>query len=347
MIRQVRRPDFTPRAVALLAVVLMLVACASPRIQAPGPVIQAADFYLDWFITTDGLRQPYKKWAPAEAKPRAVIVALHGFNDYSNFFKVPGAWFADKGLISYAYDQRGFGDGPDRGLWAGNGAYARDLSDFVDLVRRTHPGLPVYVLGESFGGAVAMVAASGPRGPDVDGYILAAPAVWGRASMAWYERSALWLMAHTVPWMRLSGQGLNITPSDNIEMLRELGRDWRVIKRTRVGTIHGLVGMMDEASASAGRFKARALVLYGARDDIIPGDPTFDMVRRLPAINTPAQTFALYDGGYHMLLRDLKAEVVWQDILAWIDGAGGALPSGADAAGAKKMAGRGMPATGR
>ncbi len=294
----------------------------------PGPPVQAADFLDNWFVATDGIRLTYRTWAPAEAPPRAVLVALHGFNDYSNFFQAPGKWLADHGIQTYAYDQRGFGDSPDRGLWAGNGAYARDLADFVDLVRRRHPDLPVYVLGESFGGAVAMVAATGERRPNADGMILVAPAVWGRAAMAWYERAALWLAAHTVPWMRLSGQGLNIQPSDNIEMLRDLGRDWRVIKRTRVETIHGLVGMMDAALAAAPAFAERALILYGEKDEIIPGRPTFDMVRRLPAGAQRRQTFALYADGYHMLLRDLKAETVWCDVLAWIDGR--TLPSGAD-----------------
>ena len=228
--------------------------------------------------------------------------------------------------------QRGFGDGVRIGLWAGIEAYARDLADFTALVRRAHPGVPVYVLGDSMGGAVALVAGAGPAEtrPDADGMILAAPAVWGRAAMTWYERAALWTAAHTIPTFRLTAQGLDIQPSDNIDMLRALGRDWRVIKRTRVETIYGLVGLMDRALAVAPRFSEQALILYGAKDDIIPGRPTFEMVRRLPATVRDRQTFALYDGGYHMLLRDLNAETVWRDILAWIENAQAPLPSGAD-----------------
>ena len=48
------------------------------------------------------------------------------------------------------------------------------------------PRVPLYLLGESMGGAVAVVAMtgeSGTRPPDVDGVILAAPAVWGRSTM--------------------------------------------------------------------------------------------------------------------------------------------------------------------
>jgi alpha-beta hydrolase superfamily lysophospholipase len=338
----IRRALAGPALVLICLICGMLSACAVPVTYPAGPAATQPHFMMDWFVASDGIRMTVRSWKPA-GKPKAVIVALHGFNDYSNFFSAPGAWLAQRGVLSYAYDQRGFGDGVHRGLWAGTETYARDLADFVALVRRTHPTLPVYVLGESMGGAVAMVAATGAGGarPAVDGMILAAPAVWGRAAMAWYERSALWLAAHTVPTFRLTAQGLNIQPSDNIEMLRALGRDWRVIKRTRVETIHGLVGLMDQALAAAPGFSETALILYGGRDDIIPGQPTFEMVRNLPSAAQARQTFAIYDGGYHMLLRDLNAETVWRDILAWIENARtvppSPLPSGADKRGARAL----------
>lgn len=324
---------------------LLLAACAVPLIYPSGPRTEQPHFMMDWFVAADGIRMTTRTWVPETAKPKAVIVALHGFNDYSNFFDAPGTWLAARGVLSYAYDQRGFGDGARRGLWAGAATYARDLTDFVALVRRTHPGLPVYVLGESMGGAVAMVASTGAAGkaPDADGLILAAPAVWGRAAMAWYEKAALWLTAHTIPTFRLTAQGLNIQPSDNIAMLRALGRDDMIIKRTRAETVHGLVDLMDQALASAPRLEDKALILYGEKDEIIPGQPTFDMVRRLPADARSRQTFALYAGGYHMLLRDLGAETVWRDILAWITDAAAPLPSEADDRAARTLAAKRDP----
>jgi len=326
------------RRLTALGLCGLLAACAVPMTYPAGPPAAEPHFLMDWFVARDGIRMTVRSWRP-KGPARAVVVALHGFNDYSNFFQAPGAWLADRGVASYAYDQRGFGDGIGIGLWAGTDAYVRDLADFTALVRRTHPGVPVYVLGDSMGGAVALVAGAGPAEtrPKAEGMILAAPAVWGRAAMTWYERAALWTAAHTIPTFRLTAQGLNIQPSDNIDMLRALGRDWRVIKRTRVETIHGLVGLMDRALAAAPRFSERALILYGGKDDIIPGRPTLNMVRHLPAAARDRQTFALYDGGYHMLLRDLNAAVVWRDILAWIDNARAPLPSGADGRAARAL----------
>ena len=135
----------------------------------------------------------------------------------------------------------------NRGLWAGDTRMAEDLAAVVALLRARHPGLPVYLLGTSMGGAVAMRAMTLPQPPAVDGLILAAPAVWGWKAMNGLYATALRLAAHTVPARRLTGQGLAIRPSDNIEMLRALGRDPLVIKETRVDAVYGLVGLMDRA----------------------------------------------------------------------------------------------------
>src|SRR5262249_20861526 len=150
------------------------------------------------YITRDGERLGLMHWDAAT--PKAVIVGLHGMSDYSNAFAMPGPWWAAHGITTYAYDQRGFGRSLEPGIWPGSDLMRRDLEDFVDVVRARHPGLPVFVLGESMGGAVAMAAFASSTRPKADGIILVAPAVWGRKSMPFSYRLASWLMAHTARW---------------------------------------------------------------------------------------------------------------------------------------------------
>ena len=320
--------DRPPIVAAILA--LAVSACA-PGLVAPGPAIGEARLTGDAFIAADGANLPLRQWIPDERPARAIIIAVHGFNDYSNFFDDPGLYLAQKwGIASYAYDQRGFGGAPHRGRWAGVAGYTDDLIAFAGAVRRRHPGLPLYLLGESMGGAVIMIAMTGPGRPETDGIILAAPAVWGRATMPWYQRWSLWLGAHTVPWLTGTGQGLNIKPSDNIEMLIELGKDPLVIKKTRIDAIYGLANLMDAALEGSSRLDAPALILYGERDEIIPKKPTAMMLERLPGSTSGRQRAAIYQTGYHMLLRDLGASVPWKDIAAWTSDPTQPLPSGAD-----------------
>lgn len=316
------------RPLALAAVLLVVAACA-PRIEAAGPPIVEPALAAETFVAADGAKLPLRVWRP-DGEPSAVVLALHGFNDYSNAFAAVGAFLAGRGIALYAYDQRGFGATATRGLWPGIPTLTADLGTAAALLRRSHPAIPLYVLGESMGGAVAMVAMTGPQPPAVDGIVLAAPAVWGRDTMPWYQRAALFVASHTVPWLKVSGRGLGLKPSDNIEMLRALSRDPVVIKETRVDAIHGLADLMDAALAAAPRLNGQVLVLYGEKDEIIPREPSFRMLGSLPAAERRHQRAALYENGFHMLMRDLQAPTVWADLAAWLKAPHAPLPSGAD-----------------
>jgi acylglycerol lipase len=328
--------------IAVLALGLLLAACAGePSRDAATPPAAATPIEpgltdpsagQTFLIAADGTRLPLRVWAP-EGKPKAVVLALHGMNDYSNAFTGVGEAWAKAGIATYAYDQRGFGEAPQRGRWSGMGPMTDDVATASRLLRRRYPGVPLYLLGESMGGSVAIAAVTGAAGaprPDCDGIILAAPAVWGRDTMTVVERVALWTSYRLFPDMTLTGRGLHITPSDNIEMLRALSRDPLVIKATRVDAIEGLVDLMDAALAAAPAVDKPMLLLYGDRDELVPKESTQMWVGNLSYQARMTRKLAWYDHGYHMLLRDLEAPVVWRDIASWMDDHRAPLPSGAD-----------------
>jgi alpha-beta hydrolase superfamily lysophospholipase len=144
---------------------------------------------------------------------------------------------------------------------------------------------------------------------------------------AFYE-TVLWMSAHTLPGLTVTGRGLDIRPSDNVEMLKALGRDPLVIKETQIGTIYGLVELMDEAAASAPRIDVPVLLMYGAHDEIVPPIPVARALGDMRAAQVDV-TAACYAKGCHMLLRDLEREVVWKDIETWMANRAAELPSGA------------------
>ncbi|QKT03995.1 lysophospholipase [Ectothiorhodospiraceae bacterium 2226] len=287
--------------------------------------------HRDYAIMPDSYELPLATWRPQGA-PTAVVLALHGFNDYHNAFRNVGPHLAQYGAITYAYDQRGFGATATRGEWAGTEALVYDAQQMIGLLQVEYPDLPLFVMGESMGGAVLITTLSRADAPDVDGAILIAPAVWARTTMNPFQRAALWVVSRLLPEREVTGRGLSITPSDNIAMLREQGRDPLVIKQTRIDALNGIVTLMDEALASARKLKAPALILYGARDEIIPKRPTCHMIATLPRDPGPRWRLAYYPDGYHMLTRDLQGPVVLEDIGAWIGDPGSPLPSGQEAA---------------
>jgi acylglycerol lipase len=297
-------------------------ACAFAALAACAPVIAPRGldngtpaFEADAFVTRDGLHLPLRHWDADH--PKAVIVALHGMSDYSEAFDLPGPWLADRGISVYAYDQRGFGSAPDPGIWAGGDAMRADLDGAVEAARAKFPGLPVYVLGESMGGAVVLSSLATPHPPNVDGIILVAPAVWSREDMPLSYRAVLWLSAHTLPWLHVSGNGLHIQASDNIPMLRKLSHDPLFQHDSRTDQVYGLVNLMDAAYNAPEEFSdpPPILILYGAKDQVIPGKPTEEVVKALGA----RAEVKKYDDGYHMLLRDLDREKILIDLDDWVD----------------------------
>jgi len=322
------------RRLASLLIVAWLAACA-PVLAPRGPGPAEARFTEAAFITSDGLSLPLRRWLP-DAPPQAVVLALHGFNDYSKAFdKIPegatgtGPFLAAQGYAVYAYDQRGFGGAPNAGLWPGTDALIADAREGVAIIRRLHPGLAVYGLGESMGGAVWMATLAQAQTAPVDGLILAAPAVWARSTMPFYYRAGLWLGARLMPGLKPTGRGLGVQASDNIDLLRHNARDPLFIKKTRLDAIAGVTDLMDQALAATPQINVPTLYLYGRNDQVIPKQPT---LKALQAMSQPGREVnaAYYDKGWHIILRDKQAQTVLKDVAAFMAHPTAPLPSGAD-----------------
>ena len=297
----------------LVAVVLIgLVAACAPTVRPAGPPIAQTVLGPDVFVASDGTELPLQSWGDLE-NPDAVILALHGMGDYANAFMELGEQIGPKGIAIFAYDQRGFGRSPSRPFWAGAASMVNDASDVLTLLRARYPDKPVYLLGNSMGGAVAIITAA-TRGHLMDGLVLVAPAVWNRDMMPWYQTAPLSIISHSLPWLPLTGRGLDIWPSDNIEMLRRLSRDPYMMSSVRVDLIAGVADIMDLARLRAGDITVPTLLLSGEQDQVIPPEAVTALDEVLSAGNLPTYDRCLYPAGYHMLLRDLNGPVVIEDI---------------------------------
>lgn len=308
--------------VLLGALLLAVLGACAPVVRPAGEPVMTPAYADDALTMADGTQLALHAWLPPRP-PRAVILALHGYNDYGNAFDLPATRWAEKGIATYAYDQRGFGESTEPGLWPGTATLVADADAAIALIAQRHPGVPLVLLGESMGGAVAalIVAHDPPR--QLRAAVLVAPAVWGQDTMPWSYRASLWLLAHVFPGMELSGSGLEIWPSDNIPMLRALGQDPMVIKGSRADAVLGLVRLMDAGLASAGATQLPLLLVYGEQDQIVPRDA---MARYAGRLDGPVR-LATYPRGHHMLLRDLGRALPVDDIAAFVLDPEARLPS--------------------
>ena len=298
---------------------LILAGCAS---ETPplGNLNVTPHFEEHVLVARDGMRLPLREWDAEGGSPQAVIIALHGMSDYSNAFDMPGKAWAKRGITTLAIDQRGFGQAPNPGLWAGSDVMRSDLDDFAIAAHARYPGVKVFALGESMGGAVALSGLAAPFPPAVDGAVLVSPAVWSRADMPALYRVALFMVAHVTPGIILTnnaaGRVVKVVPSDNVPMLIALGKDPLFQKQTRADALYGLVNLMGEARTAPERLASPPPILYlhGEKDQIIPPEPAEATIKALGARADVRQ----YPNGYHMLLRDLEGAKVQEDVAAWI-----------------------------
>lgn len=293
-----------------------------PQVGFGGPRLEP-----DGFVSFDGARLGLTVW-PTPEEPRAVVAALHGMNDYANAFHIIAPALAQQGIATYAFDQRGYGRSPNRGVWAGQDLIKRDVVTFIGLLRARHPGAQLTLMGESMGGADAIVTMAEPDAPAVDRIVLLAPAVWGWSNQPIPYKTALWITAHLAgPKVMEPPEVLvrNIWPTDNRDELRAMGQDRWMVWGARNDTLYGMVDLMEQAWASTGKLKAPVLYCYGKHDPIIPARPSFQAAGRLKKTDRSAY----YAKGYHLLTRDLNGPNVIADVAAFINDPRAPLPSGA------------------
>jgi alpha-beta hydrolase superfamily lysophospholipase len=319
------------RALLVLFAALTLGACTplmvqragQPPLGFSGPRIEARDI-----ISFDGARLGLSEWDATTGAPWAVIVGVHGMNDYANAFHMAAPWWASQGVTTIAYDQRGFGRSPDRGVWAGDDLLVEDLRTVTALVRQKYPHAIIVVAGESLGGAVAAEAFASDRPPTADRLVLMSPAVWGWREQPLPYKTLLWFAANfTGPKVYTPPSWLtsHVMASDNRDELIAMGRDPLMIWGARSDTLYGLVTTMDKAADDVGKSNLPTFYLYGAHDQIIPKDAAFKAAARLK----PTDRSAYYAHGYHLMMRDKEGPIVWKDILAFIRDPSAPLPSGA------------------
>ncbi len=267
-------------------------------------------------IVRDGARLPLRRW-PTPMTPKGVVIALHGFSDYSAAFEQLGPWLATQGFDTFAYDQRGFGAAPHPGIWAGSDALVGDLMDAIEAVRRDieSAALPLYVLGESMGGSVAIIGATRMQEDGPDGLILAAPGLRNQLPFRPMWDALFWTAAHIAPSLTFSP-----TPDPDRQLVpastKRLQDDPLVIRDIRADYYYGVVQLADRASLAVGDVGVPTLMLHGGGDSLIRRVSICAAYDLLPS----SKTLLVYPAAPHLLLHWQRRDRVLNDIETWLKG---------------------------
>jgi alpha-beta hydrolase superfamily lysophospholipase len=249
-------------------------------------------------------------WRPT-AVTGAVIVGVHAFGDYHMAFAETAERLTREGHMVISYDQPGFGATDARGAYASDEAYRAHLAQVVDFARARSPGSPVIVMGESFGATVALSSAA--QGDiHVDGLILSGPGVRENvvAKPFWDGLLAALVFIFGSRPVRMGQASREMSEAAR----RRFDEDPLVMRDIRADTYSKVVGLADAASVAADRVSVPTLVLYGARDWLIPRRCIDALMRRLG----PFGKLRVYRDMPHLVLQAKRRAEVEQDILAYL-----------------------------
>ncbi|CAN0108817.1 unnamed protein product, partial [Chrysoparadoxa australica] len=249
----------------VLGLAFLLLSCG-PKYLPAGDAVRMPELTEDHLLLRDGAAVPVARW-PAGGVPQGVIIGLHSFGDFRLAFTDIAQPLTAAGFFVVAFDQRGFGGNTDHGRWAGADSLIADLGDAVAAVRKDHPGLPIFVLGESMGGGVALAAAGAGYLEDVDGLILAAPAVREDVTFRYAYNAFLWMASRLAPSYQVyNDRGASVhTPVAQ----ERLSSDPRIVRDVRIDTYWGLIQLADRASDMAPEITHPVLLLHGGADRVV------------------------------------------------------------------------------
>jgi acylglycerol lipase len=268
------------------------------------------------FTGARGLRIHWQAWEP-DGPRRAAIVLAHGAAEHVGRYGHLLERVLPAGYCVHALDHRGHGRSEgQRSVIDRLGHALADLDTFVDLVRGEHPDRPLFLLGHSMGGSLALSYALEHQ-EKLDGLILSSPAAkLGTATPV--ERALGKLLSAVAPSLGVldvDPDGISHDPAE-VEAYRTdpLVHHGKLPART-------VAELSREIETYPGRVEALTvplLAIHGSGDPITPPEGS-----RIVHDGASSQdkTLRMYDGLYHEMLNERAEDRarVLDDLMAWLD----------------------------
>lgn len=275
---------------------------------------------------SDGRRAPVRLY-PATVPQRGIILAFHGFGDSRDAWEVMAPALNRAGFLIVAPDVRGFGEFPAKGGWSTTDRMVADAVEEARWCQQRWPGQPLHLMGESMGGALALLTSTSLSTPRPDGLILLAPAIM-TIGEPWQTLLEGWNLI--TPQARLTGAHMpgHHVATANLRAMRRMFFDPLTRHGTNVHALRGLTHLMARALEQAPSVQIPTLLVWGDRDQFVPASATRRLIRQ-----APPSLFRLDElpRGYHLITREPQDRPA-RDIISWIERPDRFLPSGGDSA---------------
>jgi alpha-beta hydrolase superfamily lysophospholipase len=264
-------------------------------------------------IASDSVTIPYREWWRSDAK--AVIVYLHGQGDHSGPFTAMGDLLHEMGHNLYAGDHRGFGLSPaDRGDIATYDLFIADALTVVEHARAKNPGLPLFLLGLSMGGHLALRTAYRAHHL-IRGVIALSPGFKLRTAPSWLVVLKTVLSAIFTPKRCVeSAAGTVMTTRNQLHVDRSLQDEHYVTSFTGRFYVEA-VKSIRKAKRELTGITVPVLMMQAGDDFLICPE---ESRRFFDRIGHPDKEFRLLEGLCHNLVVEPEMPQITKEIASWI-----------------------------
>jgi acylglycerol lipase len=264
-----------------------------------------------------GLRgvELYWKGCLPSGEPTGVLLISHGLGEHSSRYGYVEDALVPDGWAVYGLDHRGHGrSGGRRAHLVRYDDWLADLDTFRRLVVTRHPGLPMFLLGHSMGGQIALAYALEHQ-QALRGLVLSAPALATNA----LPRAAVPVLqaaAKVAPTLRPAG--IDVTKISKDPAVVDAYRADPLVHHGRptLGLSSALYGQFAVLPERARALRLPVLIQHGTLDGLV--DPSGS--RLLEAnVGSPDRTVRWYEGLWHEIYNEPERERPLSDLREWLD----------------------------
>jgi len=262
----------------------------------------------------DGVPLIARLWT--SPSPRGTLVVAHGFGEHGGSYRhLADVLTRGPGLDVLACDFRGHGrSGGRRGVVRRHADLTLDLAAALDWAAVERPGRPVFLLGHSNGGLVAINAVLG-RDWGLAGLILSNPSLRLITPVPAWKRALGQVLDRVAPWVTLDSGIPDGQLTRDPAALAAIAADPLRHNRISPPLFFGMVDAGPVAVARAAEIRLPTLMVLGGADPIV--DPAVGR-RFFDGLGSADKTLRLYPEMRHEPLNELGREGVIAEVGAWL-----------------------------
>jgi acylglycerol lipase len=264
----------------------------------------------------DGARGVGLYWQgqlPAD-DPTGVLLICHGLGEHSGRYGHVEDALVPDGWAVYGLDHRGHGrSGGRRAHLDDYGDWLADFDAFRRHVAARHPGLPVFLLGHSMGGQIALAYAL-QHGTGLRGLVLSAPALASNA-VPKAAVPVLRLLARVAPTLRPAGIDATKISKDPAVVSAYQADPLVHQGNPTLGLSSALFAQMDVLPERARGLRLPLLLQHGL-EDVLTEVSGSRLLERTSG--SPDQTVRYYPGLWHEIYNEPERDGPLADLRDWL-----------------------------